>query len=160
MVSLTDLFNSDAWQCHPTTPGPWWTADILQVRATGELTGRHAPTRQGGPGEQSECLRGRGAFGQPEVTIHLSNDPSWFSDWEPFPFPPSSSLSLSCLPPAHPDSKSTTSDNIPAQGRRHSFWLPGHLCPVCKFRGRGSSNRASSVSPTSPTLVCSSTSHR
>lgn len=56
-------------------------------------------------------------------------------------------------------SKSTTSDNIPAQGRRHSCWLPGLLCPVCKFRDRGSFSRASSVSPMSPTLVCSSTSH-
>lgn len=54
---LTDLFNSDAWQCHPTTPGPWRAADVLEVRATGELTGRHAPTRQGGPGKQSEGLR-------------------------------------------------------------------------------------------------------
>ena len=70
-------------------------------------------------------------------------------------------LSSHCLVSApHPDSKSTTSDNIPAQGRRHSSWLPGHLCPVCRFRDRGSFSRASSVSPTSPTLVCSSTSHR
>lgn len=72
-----------------------------------------------------------------------------------------------CLPPSslivlspHPRSKSTTSDNIPARGHRRSSWLPGHPCPVCKSKGRGSSSRALSASPMSPTQVCSSISRR
>lgn len=52
LVLLTDLFNKNAWQCHPTTPGPRWAAGVLEAGATGELTGRHAPTCQGGSGEQ------------------------------------------------------------------------------------------------------------
>lgn len=61
---LTGLCNSDAWQCHPTTPGPWRAADVLKVRASGELPGRHAPTRQGGPGEH-------GLTEQPQATVSL-----------------------------------------------------------------------------------------
>lgn len=52
LVLLTDLFNKNAWQCHPTTPGSRRAAGVLEVGATGELAGRHAPTRQGGSGEQ------------------------------------------------------------------------------------------------------------
>lgn len=79
------------------------------------------------------------------------------------PFPvPLSIIPLIVLSPTlpYPDSKSTTSDNIPARGHPRSSWPPGHPCLVCKFRDRGSSSRASSASPTSPTPVCSSTSHR
>lgn len=52
LVSLTDLFDSNAWQCHSATLGPRWAAGILEAGAAGKLTGRHASARQGGPGEQ------------------------------------------------------------------------------------------------------------
>lgn len=85
-----------------------------------------------------------------------------FSGWscgaQPFPLPPS--IVPHCLVPTPPHSKSTTSDNIPARGRLHSSWPPGRLCPMCKSRDRGSSSKALSVLPMSPTPVCSSISHR
>lgn len=90
---LTDLFNSDAWQCHPTTPGPWRAADVLKVRASGELPGRHAPTRQRGPGEQS-----MGLWSNPKQ-LSLSQEWPQFSDWVSFPESLFIVFSLSCLCP-------------------------------------------------------------
>lgn len=158
-MSLTDLFNSNAWQCHSTTPGSRRAAGVLKAGATGELTGRHAPTRQGGPGEQGACSGQEYSRAAPSNCLPRENDLSQSLGWGPSPsLPPS--IVHHCLVPTPPHSKSTTSDNIPAQGPHHFSWPPGHPCPVCKSRGKGSSSRALFASPTSRTPVCLSTSHR
>lgn len=82
---MTDLFDSNGWQCHPASPGPRRAAGILEAGAAGELTGRHAPARQGGPGEQS-TRSGQVWPGSPK---QLSQSSGWGRGVEPFPVPPS-----------------------------------------------------------------------
>lgn len=80
-MPLTDLFDKNAWQCHPTTPGPRRTAGVLQAGATGKLTGRHAPTRQGGSGEQGVLLGCKSVQAAPNNQPPHKNNPSQSSGW-------------------------------------------------------------------------------